>query len=149
MDAGRDNPTTADVRDSYPNINSADTPVWSAWLAAHQDQAIQVYYNVALGGVDLAGQDIPQEMIDGWKYTTAVKVDTIVITENETLCCEVKPVARLGALGQALGYALLLANDPLNDLPIVPVVIAGSASAEVQYVANALGVRIELVMQNG
>lgn len=138
-------PIRPDLRITYPHFAPGDAAVWETWLAVNRPLISEVYYDVTIGGVIITDPDIDEALRDAWQYDTALKVDAVAVTDLENLVCEVKPVARLGALGQALGYSLLLNEDPLNDKPNQPTVITTSASAEVQRAAELLGVRIDVV----
>lgn len=141
----RRTPVTPDPRAVYPHFGRGDAEVWEAWLRIHRDEILEVYYDVALGGVIVEDPTVDQAMRDAWQYDTAVKIDAVAVTAIENLVCEVKPTARLGAIGQALGYALLLDDDPLNEKPNTPVIIAAMVTAEVRRVADTLGCRIDIV----
>lgn len=134
-----------DLRPSYPHFGRGDADVWEQWLWDHQDQIRHVYYDIALGGVTIDDPDIDQTIKDGWKYSTACKIDAVAVLEAETLVCEVKPFAHMGAVGQALGYSMLLQEDPLNDLPIIPTIICTRTTRDVTTVAEALGIRLDVV----
>lgn len=140
---------TPDLRTSYPHMAAVDAPVWEAWLTAHRAEILEVYYDVALGGVEIDDPNVDQAMRDGWRYATACKIDAVAVLAEETLVCEVKPTAHMGAIGQALGYTLLLRYEPINALPMTPTIITTRASAEVTRVAEAYGVRIDIVFLNG
>lgn len=141
----RRTPVTPEPRAVYPHFGRGDAEVWEAWLKAHQDEILEVYYDVALGGVVIDDPSVDQTMREAWQYDTAVKVDAVAVTALENLVCEVKPVARLGAVGQALGYAILLEDDPLNEKQNTPVIITAMVTAEVRRVADTLGCRIDVV----
>lgn len=133
------------LRSTYPHFGTGDADVWEQWLWDHQDQIRHVYYDIALGGVDIDDPEVDQSMRDGWRYSTACKIDAVAVMETETLVCEVKPFAHMGAIGQALGYAMLLQHEPINDLPIIPTIITARTTAEVRRVAEALGIRVDIV----
>lgn len=141
-------PETPNIRTSYPGLTPEDAEVWTSWLTANKDPIDEVYYDVALGGVIIDDPNIDEAMREGWRYTTAVKVDVIVVMNGENLVCELKPFARLGAIGQALGYAALLDMDPINDLPNAPMIITNDTSQEVRTVAEIYGVRL-IVLADG
>lgn len=134
-----------EFRSSYPHFGKGDAEVWEQWLADYQDDIIQVWYDVALGGTTINDQEVPEAMARAWKYDTAVKIDAVVEMADENLVCEVKPYARMGAIGQALGYSMLLTHEPLNEKPNTPTIITLGTTHEVTRVAEALGIRIDTV----
>lgn len=143
----RATPQPPDLRTHYPHFGKGDAEVWEQWLWNHQGQIRHVYYDIALGGVTIDNPDVDQDMARGWKYSTAIKIDAVAVMEAENLVIEVKPRAHMGAIGQALGYAMLLDHEPINDLPNVPCIVTLGTSAEVQQVADALNIRIDVVKE--
>lgn len=141
-------PVAPEIRNRYPGLTSEDAEVWTAWLSANKTAVETVYYDVAIGGVVIDDPNVDEKMRNGWQYTTAVKVDVVIVTSGENLVTELKPSARLGAIGQALGYATLLDLDPINDLPNVPTVICNDTSQEVRIVAETFGVRLIVLADN-
>lgn len=138
-----------ELRSSYPHFGKGDAEVWEQWLYNYQNQITEVYYDITRGGVTIDDPEIDQAMKDGWKYTTAIKIDAIAVMATENLVCEVKPRANMGAIGQALGYTMLLDDEPINELPNTPCIITFGTTAEVQKVADAFGIRIEIVKEPG
>ena len=138
-------PLSPELRSSYPHFGTGDAEVWEQWLYDHQDQITHVYYDIALGGVTIDDPDVDPAMARAWKYDTAVKIDAVVVMTEENLIVEVKPYARMGAIGQALGYAMLLDDEPLNELPNTPCIVTLGTTAEVLKVAEAFGIRVDVV----
>lgn len=138
-------PSPPEIRSAYPGLQPKDAEVWSAWLKLNQDIVREIYYSTALGGIAIDADMKDEAMAAGWRYTTAVKPDVLVVLADTVLAVELKPFASLGALGQALGYAALLDLDPLNDLPNVPTVIANDTSPEVRIVAAHYSVNLQII----
>lgn len=138
-------PVSPELRSKYPHFGKGDAEVWEQWLYDHQDQITHVYYDIALGGVTIDDPDVDPAMARAWKYDTAIKIDAVVVMTEENLIVEVKPYARMGAIGQALGYAMLLDDEPLNELPNTPCIVTLGTTAEVLKVAEAFGIRVDVV----
>ena len=138
-------PVAPDLRSKYPHFGRGDAEVWEKWLYTYQDDITEIYYDIALGGVTIDDPDADPAMARAWKYDTAVKIDAVVVMAEENLIVEVKPYARMGAIGQAIGYTMLLDHEPLNDLPNTPCIVTFGTTAEVLKVAEALGIRIDTV----
>jgi len=145
MALGTQTPLKPELRGTYLHFGKGDAEVWEQWLFDHQDRIREVFYDIALGGVTIDDESVDQATRDGWKYSTAIKIDAVAVFDDENLICEVKPYARMGAIGQALGYTMLLDSEPINDRPNTPCIITLGTSAEVQKVADALGIRIDIV----
>jgi len=145
MESNRYAAVAPTLRATYPHFGKGDAEVWEQWLNDYQDDILEVYYDVALGGTTIDDPEVPREMAAGWKYSTAVKIDAVAVMAEENLVCEVKPYATMGAIGQALGYTMLLTHDPLNDKPNIPTIITLGTTNEVKTVAEALGIRIYTV----
>jgi hypothetical protein len=126
----------------YPQMAKNDMLVWERFLLIHGGEFEAAAYNVALGGVTPAGDELSEADRLMWKYNTAKKIDALLRREGECWLVEVKPTASLSAIGQVVGYTLLAKVDPFTDLPVFPVIVTDGVDPDVQYVANQLGVSV-------
>lgn len=130
---------------AYPNMSRRDAPLWEAYLKLYAVQWQGFAYNVALGGLEVEDPEATPEMREMWRYNTAEKIDVVANRGDAHWLIEVKPNARLGALGQVLGYLILASREPWTQLPLVPAVLTDNVSTDVRYVAGQLGVELLVV----
>lgn len=127
---------------NYPHMARRDGVLWERFLAAVGPQFVGFAYDVALGGIQPTDETLSPAEVQGWRYSTASKIDAVGFREEEAWIIEVKPAASLAAVGQALGYLLLAEREPFTDLPLVPVIVTDHASGDVKYVATLLGIDV-------
>ena len=126
----------------YPHLAKHDAAVWERFLDQYGGNFLGVAYDVALGGF-LPDADLgPMQSRLGWQYSTALKIDVVLLRESEVWICEVKPSANVSALGAALCYTVLAERETLTTLPMLPVVITERASPDIKYGAERLGVTL-------
>jgi len=126
----------------YPHMAKLDAAIWERFLDQYADNYLEVAYDVALGGF-LPNEDqgdLPTRT--GFQYSTALKVDAVLRREGEVWIVEVKPSGSVSAIGAALCYTVLAAQDGFSDWPLVPAVVTDRASPDIFYCAEALGVTL-------
>lgn len=126
----------------YPHLLAADKELWTELVAGSPDWALACCYDAHLGAAwpqPTGGPEIDRRILEG---LTRYRCDVIAAREDEILCCEIKPAAGLGALGQALGYATLLATYDPQPVSIIPTLICGWPHPALLDAANELGVRV-------
>lgn len=124
----------------YPHMAKHDAAIWERFLAQFAAHIATVAYDVALGGYQLEEGLGDPEARRGWRYSTALKVDALAITDTEVWICEVRPTAGVSALGAALCYTALARQDGFTEKKLIPVVITDYASADIRFCAEELGV---------
>lgn len=129
----------------YPHMSRRDAPLWERYLKLYAIHWQGFAYNVALGGLDVEEEGQSAEMRIMWRYNTAEKIDVVANRGDEQWLIEVKPNARLGALGQALGYLLLAQREPWTGLPLRPAVLTDNVTPDVRWCAEQLGVEMLIV----
>lgn len=126
----------------YPHMQKRDVEIWERFIDLYGGNFPQAAYDVALGGVVVADRDADPAVLLGFRYATAIKVDALVVNEQRGLVIEVKPRASLGALGQALGAALLLEADKVLPVELFPAIVTDRANPDVKFCAEELGVLV-------
>jgi hypothetical protein len=76
---------------------------------------------------------------------TAERIDVVADNGKEHWIIEIRPNAKLGALGSAIGYTLLAQREPWTALPLVPAVLTDNCSPDFRWVADLLGVQVIIV----
>lgn len=129
----------------YPNMARNDAALWERYLK-HEGQIWKaVTYDVRLGGQvtdDPHATEMEKYM---WKKNTAERIDVVADRVTEHWVIEVRPNAKLGALGSAIGYVMLAQREPWTHLPLVPAVLTDNIAPDVRWVADQLGVQVIIV----
>ena len=125
----------------YRNLQRRDIETWEKWLAAHAAEWEAVAYDVAVGGIAPADPASPPAQLLGWKYTTALKIDVLLMLDGRVTVVEVKPAATVSAIGAAVAYPLVLAREePALDIAGGGI-ICQHLPPDIRWVAEALEIR--------
>lgn len=121
-----------------------DVAAWERFIDANPGYFDSVDYNFALGeGVDV-GEGEPESQRRGFQTLTQKKVDVVGYRGSSVFIVEVKPVADMRALGQALSYSHLYAAAHPEVTDLQRMVVAGDIERELAPVYAAQSVQFEL-----
>ena len=121
-----------------------DVAAWERFIDTNPGYFETVDYNFALGeGVDV-GEEEPESQRRGFQTLTQKKVDVVGYRGTSVFIVEVKPIADMRALGQALVYSHLYAIDHPEVSDLQRMVVAGEIERELAPVYAAQGVQFEL-----
>jgi hypothetical protein len=129
-------------RGDYPHMSKHDRALWTRFLEGHAVRFLGFYYDVAMGGADLAGFNLPEPEALGARYNTALKIDAVGITETEAWIIEVRPEATVSALGAALAYSLVAERDRVFEQTIRAAVLCEYMQSDVAWCCAQLGVAV-------
>jgi hypothetical protein len=120
----------------YPHMFKHDIRIWERFIDAYAGTFTAVAYDLALGGITTDDAKASVELKLGWRYSTAKKIDAVVVNDDEAWLCEVRPDAGLAAVGSVLGYAILSESDPWTALPIVPAIVTDRMDGDTKLVCR-------------
>lgn len=126
----------------YTHMAKRDAAVWERFLDKFAGAYQGVAYDVALGGTVLPEGGATDDERRGWQYSTALKIDAVIVGADHALITEVRPWATLSPLGAALGYTLVARREQLLDVPMAPAIICEGAHVDVKWIAQQLGITI-------
>lgn len=148
----------------YRHMAKRDIEVWERFLARERLGFLGVAYDVALGGVPAQPPELdptpgrpvatfdPTDVTDpnelaqalaaGWQYSTALKVDAVLMAPERLYLVEVRPWAHAGTLGNALCYTLVAQREQISDLPLAPMIVCEGIQRDIRWVAEQLGVQV-------
>ncbi|TAK79727.1 MAG: hypothetical protein EPO20_30845 [Betaproteobacteria bacterium] len=120
-----------------------DVAVWDRFIDTNPAFFDSVDYNYPLGeGVDV-GEDEPETQRRGFQILTQKKVDVVGYRADGVTIVEVKPIADMRGLGQALSYSHLFALAHPEAVPLSRMVVAGEMERDLEAVYAAQGVLFE------
>lgn len=129
----------------YRHMMKRDVAVWERFLDKYGGAFLGVFYDAAFGGSQDLPDTVPEADRRGWQYTTALKVDAILIGPRAALIVEVRPWATVSALGAALAYTLVADRDHFTDLPLQPTIVCEGIQVDVKWCADRMGVLVYVV----
>lgn len=119
-----------------------DVAIWRRFLRHDHPQIVSVAYDVRVGQERVLPDNTEPEFVSMWATLTKKRVDAVVETPLQLWIIEVKPVASMAALGQALTYALLYRREFAAKKPVVPVVVCDHLDVDLPPVYKTLGVGV-------
>ena len=130
----------ASARSPYPHMSRQDSAVWRAFLAANPVPYDSIDYDVAVGGKAAGRVPDDAELLPMWQTLLKKRIDAVVHRPGSVWTVEVKPIANMSALGQALSYAFLYKAEGRTQLRVRPVVVADRVDADVAPIYQFYGV---------
>jgi hypothetical protein len=126
----------------YPHMARRDFVVWERWIDAHGREYPRVAYDVALGGVISAIPAVTPAMNLGFQYSTALKIDALLLRAGALTIVEVRPEASVSAIGSALCYEVMILREVPEARVESRMVVCEFASLDIRACAEVLGVEI-------
>ena len=130
------------VMSHYPHMLSEDVTVWSKFLAGITTQIKEVWYDVHVGRGVLLHVDADEMLQRIARGVTRKRIDAVCHVGGGYWVVEVKPVANMYALGQALSYARLFAKEYVVDGEIWPIVVCDKLDEDLLDEFDELGVGV-------
>jgi len=128
----------------YPHMKPEDVAVWERFITKNPGYFDSVDYDFPVGEGAPTSPDHPPEIQYDHKILTQKKIDAVGYRGNTVTIIEVKPIADMKALGQALTYSHLYAIDHAEATDIQRMVVAGSIERELEGIYTQHDVQIEL-----
>jgi hypothetical protein len=125
-----------------------DGALWERYLKVSAQLWTGFAYDVRLGGRETSDPDATADEKYMWRVNTAERIDVVGDRGSEHWVIEIRPNAKLGALGSAIGYVLLAQREPWTHLPLVPAVLTDNCSPDFRWVADQLGVQVIIVPED-
>lgn len=129
----------------YRHMARRDAAVWERWLDRFAADFEAVAYDVSMGGViptDPAATDAQRR---GFQYSTALKIDAVLLGPDGWTILEVRPEPSVSVLGSTLGYKLVAEREKLTDLPIGMGTVCEGIHPDIVYILDQFGVRVWVV----
>lgn len=130
------------IMSTYPHFLAGDVPVWTRFLESGDWPLDEVWYDVHVGRpveVVAPGDQLTERISAG---VTRKRVDVVARRGVDYWCVEVKPVCGMVAVGQAMVYSRILAEEHGEIESVVPVVICDTVDRDVEDMLDELGVMV-------
>lgn len=148
----------------YRHMAKRDVEVWERFIERQRRAWLGVAYDVALGGMPAAqaratagqlaaldagsltddeqAEALTAAIAEGYQYSTALKVDAVLMADDRLVLVEVRPWAHAGTLGNALCYTLVAQREQISELPMAPMIVCEGIQRDIRWVAEQLGVQV-------
>lgn len=130
------------IKASYPHMMDSDGRVWTKFLESEPVALEKVWYDLRVGeGLQL--EPGASEIMQGIaRALTTKRIDVVGLRGLYYFVIEVKPMADMVALGQALGYSLMFASKYKVKGNIMPAVVCERADPDVINAYKVAGVTV-------
>jgi hypothetical protein len=128
----------------YPHMKPEDVAAWERFIDTNPGYFESVDYDVAVGEGAPTNPEHPENIQHDHTILTQKKIDVVGYRGATVTVVEVKPIADMRALGQALVYSHLYAADHPEVTDLQRMVVAGEMERELAPIYAAQSVQFEL-----
>lgn len=129
-------------RAHYPHMLNADAAIWDRFIHTNPFPDAKLLYDLHVGTPAPIVENTPANYRSMILSLSTLRIDVVAMLPTETLVIEIKPRASLYAIGQVLGYALLVKRDFPHLINPTPVIITDTAAADTQWLCDRLNVTL-------
>ncbi len=130
--------------EKYPHMKPQDVAVWERFIARYPDFFERVDYDVCVGtGAPFETHMCEKENCECAKLYQK-KIDVVAYRDYTRYILEIKPVANMRGLGQAIAYGKLYRDSFTTSDNIVLGIIAEKMENDLEEVFDAQGVSVWL-----
>ena len=129
----------------YPHLKPEDIFVWERFIDANPKYYDTVEYDVGVSKVEEATAKANALDISGAERLYQYKIDAVGYHGDIIDIIELKGIATAKALGQVELYQRIYDRDENHATKSRKVIIAGSTTPELDFVANTMGILLIVV----
>jgi len=129
----------------YPHMRPKEVPIWERCLKAEVLKPIRIDYDVHLGKgapIDPAWPEWLKKVVEA---TSRKRADVVLETRDELWIIEVKERIGFSALGQLLGYGVLLLDEWRPRKPVRLACVCSELSYDLEPVLEEFGIVVWVV----
>jgi hypothetical protein len=135
------NPYSPLWRGRYPHMLREDYDVWEAFLNAHPNLFLQIYYDVRVGGIWPEDPKLTEKEKQMFYDNTAKRIDALAELKEEVWIIEVASNPGLRALGQLMTYLALWHEDPKIPKQAYAVLVSNTLDTDLKRALELYGMR--------
>lgn len=119
-------------RYKYPHLAGSDIAIWDAFIQIFHPHFTGLTYDLHVGKGLEPDKDAPYPMQMLWTHLTQKRIDVLGFRKNSLWVIEVKDRPTVAALGQVLGYTVLLAHE-LDPCPnLIPCLVSSVIEPDIE-----------------
>lgn len=130
------------VRMYYPHMLKEDAKVWTRFLIANPNAFERVWYDVHVGSSPDMSRSSPEFLQNLADAIYRKRIDVIALKDGNYFIIEIKPVADMTALGQALTYTKYFKLEFRDRGPVLPVILCDQIGSDMEHVCDDYKVQI-------
>lgn len=124
----------------YPHLAGSDIPTWDRWVSSFGQHFLGFDYDTHVGKGLAPGKNQPYPLQVMWTKLTQKRIDVLGYRKNSLWVIEVKSRPTVAALGQVIGYTILLALELDPCPPLVPCIISDVIEPDIETCCKALNI---------
>ena len=128
-----------------PHMLDPDIPVWWSWLDLYGYDAINLFYDVQLGGPDYTPEQLKDPLTKMWYNNLAKRADALIETDDQVWIIEVTADPGLRAIGQLQTYRALWLRDPKIAKPETLILVSHTIEPDLLDAATMYGLLCYIV----
>jgi len=140
-----------------PDLGTAFAPGWAGWPPHMSEEdkeifergrdiifkdAVNVFYDVGLGGQQLMLPETESQYREMWRRVTQKRIDVLVETPTEWKIIEIRPHATSTAAGRLLQYKEMWSSDPPDKKPYRLILMTDKADPDLIPVLKSLTIEL-------
>lgn len=125
-----------------PHMAREDLTLWEQARKNLIKEAINLYFDVGLGGQAQPPPDTTPEMAKMWLYNTQKRIDVLIETKTHWKLIELRPNASSTAIGRILQYKLLWDKEAPDKKPTELIIITNRLDPDLLPLAQQQNVNL-------
>jgi hypothetical protein len=102
----------------YPHLSADEIKIWERYIASPENKFEHFDYDVRVGTPVTVPEGVPPNIATDAELLSLKRIDAIGWKDGKPTCVEIKTYAGFKALGQAIGYPILFAQQrQLKEIP--------------------------------
>lgn len=130
------------LRPHYPHMLQEDNSVWSKFLSSDADRISELWYDLKVGEPIFLSADATEMERKIANGVSRKRIDVVCHVEENYWVVEIKPLASMLAIGQALTYARLFALEYEVVGRVVPVIVCDYIDADLVDEFDEFGILV-------
>lgn len=124
----------------YPHLSAQEIEIWERFLNSDRINYDHIDYDVRVGTPVIIPEGIPDNIAEDARHLSLKRIDAVGWIMGVPTVIEIKTYAGFKALGQAIGYPILLAKQQnLKEVPS-PLVITNKMLPDMPEIYDLAGI---------
>lgn len=123
-----------------PHMSKEDYLLWNIYKITALKDALNVYFDVGLGGQEEVPEGTTPQMAHMWLRNTQSRADVVIETETEWRIIELRHQSTGSELGRILKYRALWQREPPDKKPVRVILVVGRKDDIIKELAESAGV---------
>jgi len=123
-----------------PHMSTDDQVLWNKYKTDALKNAVNIYFDVGLGGQTDTPPGTSPEMARMWLRNTQKRIDVLIEEPNKWIILELRPRAQASAIGRLLQYFDLWKDDPPDTKPVELRLVTDTTDQDTKKLAQKLAI---------